>query len=290
MRISDFLKRLLHIQEDISSSENKIPHDGTKDSDANQPVLENDGTSCTTAGNGWEDAVEYLQIGFYDFTMEKGVIGFYLDPENRWIQLGREVFSAVAVAEAFYEKRMQEMRADTRGSRLKAKLEMLKQDSDVEAYGAQLTLPNLDAAVVLAVADDTPVEKGGENAGRPPFPFRTAFGILVAQSILGLSDRGICRMVSESPYIQWFLGYTSFSTGHTVDPSNLVHFRERLDIATMQEINAIASKHRSAAPWKPGLGRSWPTMHQLNPCKMTPPYNPKPLISPAARQQEMWAR
>ena len=51
--------------------------------------------------------------------------------------------------------------------------------------------------VVLAVADDTPVEKGGENAGRPPFPFRTAFGILVAQSILGLSDRGICRTLSS---------------------------------------------------------------------------------------------
>ena len=247
MKIPDFMKRLLHIQEDIPGSENKIPHGGTEDSDANQPALENDVASCSTAGDGWGDAVEYLQIGLYEFTMEKGVIGFYLDPENRWIQLGREVFSSVAGAEALYEKRMLEMRTATKGSRLKSKLEKLKQDKDVKAYGTQLTLPNLDAAVDLAVADDTPAGGGCEDAGRPPLPFRTAFGVLVAQSILGLSDRGICRMVSESPYIQWFLGYTSFSTSHTVDPSSLVHFRERLDIATMQEINAIAGRHRSAA-------------------------------------------
>ena len=40
----------------------------------------------------WADAVEYIQLGFTEFTTEKGVIGFYLDPDNRWLQLAKEVF------------------------------------------------------------------------------------------------------------------------------------------------------------------------------------------------------
>ena len=120
----------------------------------------------------------------------------------------------------------------------------MKQDETVEEYGRQLTIPNIDHAVCEAVADETPVELEGSNAGRLPFPFRLVFGILIAQAILNLSDRGICKLVSESPYLQKFLGYTSFSVQHTIHPSNLVHFRKRLDAGIMQEINEIVHKHR----------------------------------------------
>ena len=247
MNILASVKKLFHIHEDIRDNENRISQNGTEDSCSVQPAPENCEAGLPPVEDGWPGVVEYLQTGFYDFTMEKGVIGFWLDPENRWVQLGHEMFSSVAGAEALYEKRMEELRADTKGSRLKTRLEKLKQGEDVEAYGTQLALPNLDSAVSEAIADATPAEEDNRNAGRKPFPFRLAFGILVAQSILGIPDRGICRLVSESPYLQWFLGFTSFSIGNTVDPSNLVHFRERLDITTMKEINAIVYRHRNAS-------------------------------------------
>ena len=196
--------------------------------------------SMSPESKTWEDAIEYIQLGFSEFVTEKGVIGFYLDPDNRWLQLAKEVFTPEM--ETVYQKRLMQMRDTTKGSRLASKLEQLKQDEEVNEYGSQLTLPNIDKAVLKAVSDESIVEGECTNAGRNPFPVRLVLGILIAQAILNLSDRGICKLVSESPYLQKFLGYTSYSADNTIHASNLVHFRIRLDIQTMQEINEIVHK------------------------------------------------
>ena len=189
-----------------------------------------------------------LQLGLYDFTTQKGVVGFYLDPGNRWLKLAEEIFSAEPELDSLYRKRMEEMRNSETGSRLADRLAKLKQDKEVEAYGEQLTLPFIDAAVLNAISEeDGQSKKQPANSGRDPFSFRLAFGILVVQSILGLSDRATCSLAAESPYIQKFLGYESFSSDHTVDASSLVHFRKRLDMSTMQEINRIVHERKAAS-------------------------------------------
>ena len=242
MKIFDAIKSLFHHQEQAaaeSCNEDKPNTEGIHDSRVED---ETPASKFSFEANSWDEALEYMQLGFSDFTTEKGVVGFYLDPENRWLQLAREVFSPEM--EIIYHHRLQQMRSSTKGARLAAKIEHLKQVDEIEEYNKQLTIPFIDAAVLKAVSDDTVVEGECDNAGRNPFPFRLVFGILVAQAILDLSDRGICKLVSECPYLQMFLGYTSFSASHTIDPSNLVHFRKRLDIEAMNEINEIVHKHR----------------------------------------------
>ena len=190
----------------------------------------------------WNQAVEYLQLGFFSFTLEKGTVGFFIDPENRWVKLASEVFSPEM--EDIYLSRLLEMRDTTKGKKLAEKLERLKQEEDVSVYGEQLSLPNIDNAVLSAISDDT--EKEGElsHAGRHPFPFRLVFGITIIQGILNLSDRMICKLVSESPYLQWFLGYKAFSSQNTIHSTNLVHFKKRLDVATMEKLNDIIIKNK----------------------------------------------
>lgn len=195
----------------------------------------------------WEQIRECFQIGFMDFTTDRESIGFHLDPENRWIRLAADVFSPEM--DDIYAQRLREMRSTTRGKELAGKLEQLKQSAEVSAHWEQLELPFIDNAVQKALQDNGTVwEDGGETgAGRPPFPFRLVFGILIAQKLLGLSDRGICKIVSESPYLQYFLGYASFSTSNTVDPSNITRFKKRLDVATMQRLNDILIQNKRHA-------------------------------------------
>lgn len=196
---------------------------------------------------GWDQIVECFQIGFMDFTTDRESIGFRLDPENRWIKLAADVF--YPEMDDIYAQRLRELRSSTRGKELAKKLGRLKQSDDVAAYWKQLELPFIDKAVQEALQDSGPAwEDGGETgAGRPPFSFRLVFGILIAQKLLGLSDRGICRVVSESPYLQYFLGYTSFSTSNTIAPSNITRFKKRLDVATMQRLNDILIQNKRHA-------------------------------------------
>ena len=251
MKIFDALKKLFSFP-GCSSNGQEEPDSAGQDNE--RRLAAQDEAECREAPSpseedGWADAAEYIQLGFTEFTTEKGAIGFYLDPDNRWIQLAGEVFRPGM--EELYQERLMQLRDTTKGGRLAARLEKLKQDEEVAAYGAQLAMPHIDLAVSRAVADKTSVEGEESKAGRNPFPFRLVFGILAAQAILNLSDRGICKLVAESPYLQYFLGFTSFSTRHTVHPSSLVHFKKRLDEPTMEKINGIVHKNLlSAADFK----------------------------------------
>lgn len=66
--------------------------------------------------------------------------------------------------------------------------------------------------------------KGGAVA----LPLRMAFGSLVIRQALELSDRQTVQMIRENPYLQYFIGMTSFS--HTVPfvAHSMVGFRQRI--------------------------------------------------------------
>ena len=63
------------------------------------------------------------------------------------------------------------------------------------------------------------------RGGHPALPARLAFGSLIIKERLGLTDVETVQMIQENPYLQVFLGYSSFSSQRPFDPSLLVHFR-----------------------------------------------------------------
>jgi hypothetical protein len=55
-----------------------------------------------------------------------------------------------------------------------------------------------------------------------------AFGPLFIQQRLGVTDRETVELITESPYLQFFIGLSGFQYQKLFDPSMLVHFRKRI--------------------------------------------------------------
>lgn len=73
--------------------------------------------------------------------------------------------------------------------------------------------------------------------GAPAKTFRMALGALIIKEKLGISDRETVEQIRENPYLQYFIGMSSYSNESPFDPSMLVHFRERIDIELVNKIN-----------------------------------------------------
>jgi len=81
------------------------------------------------------------------------------------------------------------------------------------------------------------VPKG--QTGRPPLNPRIVIGSLIIKHMCNLDDRETVDQISENIYMQYFLGYPSFSTETPFDASLFVEFRKRLG---MNNLNAINEK------------------------------------------------
>ena len=77
-----------------------------------------------------------------------------------------------------------------------------------------------------------------DRGGHRPLSARVALGALIVKERLGLSDRETVEQIRENPYIQFFLGYGSFSSAVPFDPSLMTHFRQRLGLECVQAVNA----------------------------------------------------
>ena len=64
--------------------------------------------------------------------------------------------------------------------------------------------------------------------GAPAKSFRMALGALIIKEKLGISDRETVEQIRENPYLQYFIGQSSYSNDLPFDPSLLVHFRQRI--------------------------------------------------------------
>ena len=80
---------------------------------------------------------------------------------------------------------------------------------------------------------------GVGKTGRPPLSPRVVLGSLIIKFLCNLDDRETVDQISENIYMQYFLGYTSFTNEAPFDPSLLVDFRKRLGI---DQVNAINEK------------------------------------------------
>jgi len=68
---------------------------------------------------------------------------------------------------------------------------------------------------------------------------RVVIGSLIIKHMCDLSDREVVQQIQENIYMQYFIGYSSFSDEEPFDPSLFVEFRKRLG---MEQINAINEK------------------------------------------------
>lgn len=85
------------------------------------------------------------------------------------------------------------------------------------------------------------------RGGPHPISARVAFGSLIVQQRLGLTDVETVAFIQENPYVQAFLGYASFSAQRPYDASLLTHFRKRFQLGDLQDINElIVSTHRGS--------------------------------------------
>ena len=84
------------------------------------------------------------------------------------------------------------------------------------------------------------------KGGPTPLPARVAFGSLIIQQRLSLTDEETVAMIQENPYLQAFLGFGVFSHDRPFDPSLMVHFRRRFGVDDLQHLNEmIIEAHRS---------------------------------------------
>ncbi|MDP3058190.1 MAG: IS5 family transposase, partial [bacterium] len=72
--------------------------------------------------------------------------------------------------------------------------------------------------------------------GRPPLSPRMVLGSLIIKHLCNLDDREAVDQMAENIYMQYFLGYSSFTNEPPFDPSLFVEFRKRLG---MDNVNAI---------------------------------------------------
>ncbi len=75
-----------------------------------------------------------------------------------------------------------------------------------------------------------------KSTGRPGISPRVVIGSLIIKHMCNLDDRETVAQITENMYMQYFLGYSSFTTVPPFDPSLFVEFRNRLG---MEQVNAI---------------------------------------------------
>jgi len=78
---------------------------------------------------------------------------------------------------------------------------------------------------------------GVSDTGRPPLNPRVVLGSLIIKHLGNLDDRETVDQISENIYMQYFLGYSSFTSEAPFDASLFVEFRKRLGMDTLNAIN-----------------------------------------------------
>ncbi len=75
------------------------------------------------------------------------------------------------------------------------------------------------------------------SVGRPGVSPRVVLGALIIKHIENLDDRGVVDAIQENVYMQYFIGYSSFSTQPAFDPSLFVEIRKRVGADVFDSLN-----------------------------------------------------
>lgn len=81
------------------------------------------------------------------------------------------------------------------------------------------------------------VKSVSKKRGAGCFSARIAFGAIFIKEKLKIADREVVDIISENPYLQYFLGLKKFSKEPLFDSSMMVHFRKRFSDESLLKIN-----------------------------------------------------
>jgi len=76
----------------------------------------------------------------------------------------------------------------------------------------------------------------GEKGGQPPKPVRLMVGLLMLQHMNNYSDEAVVEKWVENPYWQSFCGYDFLQWEAPIDPTSLIHWRQRLGTDRLEKI------------------------------------------------------
>ena len=79
--------------------------------------------------------------------------------------------------------------------------------------------------------------------GRPPISGRVILGAMMIKHIEGLSDRATILHIQENMFMQYFLGYTSFTNEEPFSDTLFVEIRKRLSLDLLSKINEVIALH-----------------------------------------------
>ncbi|MCX8490592.1 MAG: transposase [Cyclobacteriaceae bacterium] len=80
-------------------------------------------------------------------------------------------------------------------------------------------------------------QMGNHKTGAEGTNLRVVIGSLVIKHLCDLSDRKTVQQIQENMYMQYFIGYNSFSDEVPFDPSLFVLLRNRLGVDQINIIN-----------------------------------------------------
>jgi transposase, IS5 family len=88
--------------------------------------------------------------------------------------------------------------------------------------------------------------------GAPAKTFRMALASLIIKEKLGTSDIETVEQIRENPYLQYFIGLSSYSNDVPFDPSMLSHFRQRIRVDVVNQINqSMVSRNKEKTSLSP---------------------------------------
>ena len=77
------------------------------------------------------------------------------------------------------------------------------------------------------------------SEGRPPISGRVILGSIFIKHLGDLSDRETIAQIQENMFMQYFLGYSSFTNEAPFSPTLFVEIRERLSMELLSKINDV---------------------------------------------------
>jgi len=92
--------------------------------------------------------------------------------------------------------------------------------------------------------------------GRPPISGRVILGAMMIKHIESLTDRGTIQHIRENMFMQYFLGYSSFTNEAPFSDTLFVEIRKRLSLELLSKINDIIAIHcikEELEPQKPSV-------------------------------------
>ena len=76
-----------------------------------------------------------------------------------------------------------------------------------------------------------------DGMGAPAKSFRLALGSLMIKEKLRITDEETVEQIRENHYLQFLIGMEGYRDEEPFDPSMMVHFRKRISLEMLTEIN-----------------------------------------------------